>query len=227
MPELPRPKIRGAREPGVNTFVEPATDFIPQPTYAQLQELLINSVNKALKDDHLNYQSYLGQKQKYQGSTHKTLKYENLKQKDPLFAEQMSRIYGSYEAFLKAVEDQSKQRNLIDPRSDKKLDVTVITNDIYYKSDHISAQEIIMEALNGICTIDYLDVSGKAQRLNGTLQKRHILSSQVAERYNFFGPLSGRFGEKVVLWNINKQKWSSFYINFAVRFVKDDTTDLE
>lgn len=227
MPELPRPKIKTAREPGVNTFVEPATDYLPQPTFAQLQELLINSVNKALKEDNLNDRSYLGQKQKYEGSTHKITKYQTLKEKDPIFAQQMSRIYGSYELFLKAVEDLSKQKNLIDPRSDKKLDVTVITNDVYYKSDHISSQEIIMEALNGICTVDYLDVRGKAQRLNGTLQKKHILSSQIAERYNFFGPLSGRFGEKVVLWNINKQKWSSFYINFAIRFVKDDTVDLE
>lgn len=227
MPELPRPHIRTARDPGVNTFVEPATDYLPQPTYAQLQELLFSSVNKALKDDHLNYQSYLGQKQKYEGSTHKILKYQNLKEKDPLFAQQMSKIYGSYELFLKAVEDQSKQKNLIDPRSDKKLDVTIITDQVYFKSDHISSQEIIMEALNGICTIDYLDVSGKAQRLNGTLKKRHILSSQVAERYNFFGPLPGKFGEKIVLWNVNKQKWSSFYFNFAFRFVKDDTIDLE
>jgi len=227
MPELPRPQIRTARDPGVNTIVEPTTDFFPQPTYAQLQELLIKSVTKAMKDDHMNDQSYLGQKQKYEESTHKTLKYENLKQKDPLFAQQMAKIYGSYEMFLKTVEDQSRQRNLIDPRSDKKLDVTIITQNIYYKSDHISAQEIIMEALNGICTVDYLDVSGKAQRLNGTLQKKHILGSQVGERYQFFGPLPGKYGEKIVLWNINKQKWSSFYLSNAVRFVKDDTIDLE
>lgn len=227
MPELPRPHIRTARDPGVNTFVEPTTDFYPQPTYAQLQELLLNSVNKAMKDDHLNYNSYLGQKQKYEGSTHKTLKYDNLKDKDPIFAQQMARIYGSYQLFLKALEDQSKQRNLINPSNDKKLDVTVITQDVYYKSDHISAQEIIMEALNGICTVDYLDIKGNAQRLNGTLKKRYILGSQVAERYNFFNPLPGKFGEKIVLWNVNKQKWSSFYLNFAIRFVKDDTTDLE
>jgi hypothetical protein len=84
-----------------------------------------------------------------------------------------------------------------------------------------------MEALNGICTVDYLDVAGKAQRLNGTLQKKHILGSQVGERYQFFGPLAGKYGEKIVLWNINKQKWSSFYLSNTVRFVKDDTIDLE
>lgn len=227
MPELPRPKIKSPRDLGVNTSVEPTTDYLHQPTYAHLQDLLLKSVNKAFKDDNMNDQSYLGEKQKYQGSVHKLSKYQSLKEKDPLFGEQMARIYGSYEIFLKTIEDQSKQKNLIDPRGDKKMDVTVITDETYYKSDHISAQEIILEALNGICTIDYLDVRGGAQRLNGTLKKKYILGSQVAERYNFFGPLPGKFGEKVVLWNINKQKWSSFYVNFTFRFVKDDTIDLE
>ena len=227
MPELPRPHIRTANDPGTNVFIEPTTDFTPTPSIAEQQELLYNSINKALKDDHLNYPSYQGEKQQYEGSDYKIKKYEELKEKDPLYAMFIGRKYGTYDNFLNKYGLDKTQIRVYNPMFDQKMDVTIITKDVFYKSDHISSQEIITEALYGICTVDYIDVNNRAQRLNGTLEKKYITTANIAERYNFFNPQIGKYGQKIILWNINKQKWSAFYLNRAVRFVKDDTIDLE
>ena len=227
MADLPRPQIKTARDPGINLNIEPDTDFLPKNPLAENQELLYNSVNKALKDDHLNYPSYQGIKQKYEGSELQIKKYEDLKNTDPLFADYISQKYGSYENFLFVNRMNENQAQVFDPMSDYKMEVTVITKNVYYKSDHISGQEIILEALSGLCTVDYLSVDGSAKRLYGTLQKRYMIPSMATQRFQFFSTKSGKYGEKVILWNVNKMKWSSFYMNRALRFVKDDTTGIE
>lgn len=227
MENLPRPNIRTANDPGTNLFIEPTTDFRPENPVAQSQKLLLASIDRAMAEDSLNDLSYLGVKQKYEGSTHQRNKYAGLKEKDPLYATFISKNYGTYQNFLFAYRLVQEQETVFDPIIDHKVDVTVITDQVYYKSDHISGQELIMEALYGICTIDYIDVDNNVKRLNGTLEKKHILSANANQRYQFFMPLPGKYGEKIVLWNINKQKWSSFYLSRTIRFVKDDTTDLE
>ena len=143
MPELPRPHIRTANDPGVNLFIEPTTDFNPEPSLAQHQELLYNSVNQALKDDHLNYPSYQGIKQQYDGSEYQAKKYKELSEKDPLYAMYISRNYGSYQNYLSAYNWNVGITKVFDPTVDQKMDVTIITKEVFYKSDHISSQELI------------------------------------------------------------------------------------
>jgi len=227
MENLPRPNIRTADDPGINLFIEPTTDFVPEKILSTNQQPLLLSIDKAMREDSLSDLSYLGMKQKYEGSSHQKNKYAALKEKDPLYAAFISKNYGTYQNFLFVYRLVQEQETVYDPLVDHKIDVTVITNEVYYKSDHISAQELIMEALYGVCTVDYIDVNNNVRRLNGTLEKKYMIGSKASERYQFFMPSAGKFGEKVVLWDVNRQKWSSFYLSRTVRFVKDDTLDLE
>lgn len=227
MKNLPRINIKTADDPGINGLIEPSTDFKPEIENTTTQELLLNSINKAMKEDDLNDLSYIGLKQQYEGSSYRKQKYENLKEKDPLYAAFISKTFGSYQNFLFSYRLIQEQETVYDPIIDYKIDVTVINNDVYYVSDHISAQEIIMEALYGICTVHYFDIKNNIRRLNGTLEKKHILGSSANQRYSFFMPSVGRFGEKIGLWDINSQKWSSFYLSRTIKFIKDDSTDLE
>ena len=159
----------------------------------------------------------------YWGSQYQRMQYEELKKNDPLYENFIIQTYGSYSNF----EESNKVGEGLDvfnPYIDYKIDVTIITEDKYYKTDHISPYEMISEALSGICTVEYITVKGKANRLIGTLFKKLILPSKSIERSNFFFPLPGN---RVGMWDLVKQDWSTFYMNRVIRFVRDDTTGLE
>jgi hypothetical protein len=57
-----------------------------------------------------------------------------------------------------------------------------------------------------------------------TLNKTVIPSGKMAERYNFFNPLQNN---RIVLFDLIKNDWSSFFMKNMVRFVRDDTLGIE
>jgi hypothetical protein len=166
----------------------------------------------------------LGEKQKYNGSDEQIQTYENLENSDPTYARYITSQYGSYQNFLFVNQIQKNFDSVFDPRYDIKTDVTVYTKEKAYKSDHISPNEIIMEGLSGICTIDYLKKNGNSDRFIGTLNKNIIDSNKSSERVQFFSPLKGN---RIVMWNLIKKDWSSFYVGGLIRFVRDDTIGIE
>jgi hypothetical protein len=89
---------------------------------------------------------------------------------------------------------------------------------------NLSPNEIIMEGLSGICTIDYLKKNGNSDRFIGTLNKNIIDSNKSSERVQFFSPLQGN---RIVMWNLIKKDWSSFFVGGLIRFVRDDTIGIE
>jgi hypothetical protein len=34
-------------------------------------------------------------------------------------------------------------------------------------------------------------------------------------------------GDRIGVWDLNEQAWKSFYMSTVIKFVRDDTTDLE
>lgn len=207
-----------------NDIIEPAIDqqFLAD---AESNQVLLNaSIESALKNDIFESKVSLGEKQKYDGSPYQIKTYENLEKSDPLYALYISRNYGSYRNFLFAFQLMEDQSPVFDPRYDKKAEVTVITKDKFYKSDHISPIEAIMEALSGVCTVDYLKKDGRPEKLVGTLKKELIGSNEATERFNFFSPLPGN---RIVLYNLVKQSWSSFYMANLLKFTRDDTIGIE
>lgn len=159
----------------------------------------------------------------YTGSSLQEQTYRKLESHDRNYREFIEKNYGSYENYIR--QNKIGQASTVyDPSIDYVMDVTVVTKDSSYKSDHISAQEVIMEALSGVCTIVFMKVDGSVGRITGTLDKAAIPSSSHETRLYFFNPLpNGR----VAMWDINKQGWRSFYMDRVIKFVRDDTIALE
>lgn len=159
----------------------------------------------------------------YQGSEQQQTTYKNLENQDLLYKQYITQNFGTYENFLRQKKIQTSI-NVFDPTIHYMMDVTVITDEVAYKTDHISPDQLIMEALSGICTIQFLDKDNNAKRIVGTLDKKEIPSKELSVRANFFSPLRG---DRIGIWDLNKQGWRSFYMNKAFRFVRDDTIGLE
>jgi hypothetical protein len=188
------------------------------------KNILINSIDEYFKNDVLTKNDVAeAQSIAYWGSQYQRMQYEQLRKRDPLYEQYITKTYGSYANF-EQINSVGDALDVFNPYTDYKIDVTIITKDKYYRTDHISPYEIISESLSGLCSIDYLQTNGRADKITGTLYKKYILPSKINERSNFFFPM---VGNRIGLWNVVKQKWSSFYMNRVIRFVRDDTTGLE
>lgn len=161
--------------------------------------------------------------EEYWGSDYQKNIYNEFSIKDKLYERFILQRYGSYQNF-QFLTRSGDSENVFDPYTDYKMDVTIITKNKFYKTDHISPTELIRESMYGICTIDYLKVNGQADKIIGTLYKKYINPANVEERTNFFFPLPGN---RICLWNTVKQGWSSFFMNRVIRFVRDDSTGIE
>jgi hypothetical protein len=207
-----------------NYSIEPSRLDQVQYDQEDQQKNLMASIQEAMKNDLFVSKFNLGEKQKYNGSDEQLKTYENLEDSDPAYARYIVSQYGSYQNFLFVHQIQKNFDSVFDPRYDVKTDVTVNTKEKTYKSDHISPNEIIMEGLSGICTIDYLKKNGNSDRFIGTLNKNIIDSNKSSERVLFFSPLQGN---RIVMWNLVKKDWSSFFVSGLIRFVRDDTIGIE
>lgn len=131
--------------------------------------------------------------------------------------------YGSYENFLK--ERQILQDiHVFDPDVDYTLDATIIKKDAAYKTDHMSAQETLLETLSGICTVWFIKGNGSTRRLTCTLKSSQIPNAEHDNRRNFFRPMKY---DRIGVWDLNEQKWKSFYMGRVFKFVRDDSTSAE
>ena len=132
-------------------------------------------------------------------------------------------LYGNANTFLETKTNLIENRNY-DPLTDYVVEVGIITEDTYYKGSFISYDEVILELLNGTCTIDFIKVNGLAGMIVGTLSKDKIPSSQGDVRLASFAGLGGG---RILVWNLLKGKWSSFYMSNLRRFMSDETSDIQ
>jgi len=159
----------------------------------------------------------------YTGSSLQKETYERLQQNDRFYQRFITENYGYYENYL-TQKRVGQASSLFDPTIDFVMNVTVITKEHSYKSDHISSQEVIMEALSGVCTITFMKVDGSVGKIVGSLETDYIPPTEHLNRFKFFSPLAKN---RIVMWDITKQGWRSFYMENVIKFVRDDTTDLE
>ena len=221
---MPNQKTTKVTPTNANFSIEPTQSDAVLYSQEYTQELLAKSVEDAMKNDLFPSKIELGEKQKYQGSEEQLKTYENLEMNDPGYSRYIIQTYGSFQNFLRLSQIYRNPYAVFDPRTDFKSDVTVITQNKFFKADHISPNELIMEALTGKCTVDYLDKNGYARKMVATLNKTVIPSGKMAERYNFFNPLQNN---RIVLFDLVKNDWSSFFMKNMVRFVRDDTLGIE
>lgn len=159
----------------------------------------------------------------YVGSTIQKETYDRLQQNDKFYQRFINENFGSFDNYL--VQTRVGQASSsFDPTIDFVMDVTIITKEKSFKSDHISSQEVIMEALSGVCSVIFMKVNGSVGKIVGTLESSYIAPTQLQNRLKFFSPLPK---DRIVVWDINKQGWRSFYMENVIKFVRDDTTDLE
>lgn len=160
----------------------------------------------------------------YRGSGLQTSSYTNVHDNDATYKQFITRNYGSFDSFLSQNRIDQTQ-HLYDPSRDYLLDVTVQTENINYKTDHISAEETIMEMLSGICTVWFVKVTtGTTRRMVCTLQKNTMSSSEYRTRSQVFTPLQG---DRIVVWDVNEGRWKSFYMHTVFKFTRDDSMSLE
>jgi len=160
----------------------------------------------------------------YRGSSVKEQVYKNIEKNDAEYYKFIVKNYGSYENFLseKHINDEA---SVFDPDSDYIIDTTIITKDSELKTDHVSSDEVLTEILSGICTVFFIKrTNGASRKLTCTLQSKYIPSTQKGIRQNFFSPMAGN---RIGVWDLNEQAWKSFYMSTVIKFVRDDTTDLE
>lgn len=159
----------------------------------------------------------------YRSSVLQKQTYEALIKDDLMYQKFIIQNYGSYENFLqrnKLLQDIT----VFDPTVDYLLDVTVITEDAYFRTNHISTQELIMENLSGLCTVWFTKKNGSTRKLSCTLEKQYMPTKEYGVRSQFFSPISG---DRVGVWDVNEQAWKSFYMSRVFKFVRNDTSGIE
>lgn len=179
--------------------------------------------DKQFTSGSLSYESYRGPQTQYLGSEYQSDKYKKVFSDDARYKQFIISQFGSYDNYLRETKI-SRKGSVFNPVIDFPMDVTILTKQVFYKSDHISANEIIMEALDGVCSFSYLKKDGSPGRTNGTLDVKYIPSLQQSYRANFFSPLAG---PRIVVWDIYKQRWNTIFLKNMLKFVRDDSTDLE
>jgi len=188
--------------------------------YQATEEFKLELLNTFLESD-LTHKTKIAKD--YIKSELRKEKYETLAKEDDDFSTFLKTKYGSSKMFFELNEQLRKER-LFNPLTDFDIEVEIITKEQYLKTNFISSSEIFLELLDGVATVQYLKKNGNASQLIGTLKKSFIPSSQHEVRdktFSYFG------GNRILMWDIIKQDWSSFYVPLVRRFIRDDTTDLQ
>ena len=191
----------------------------------EAQENLKNALEEEFLNSTLTDETYVnkGDAKDYYSSKYRLEKYKSLINDDNEYNLYLRNLYGNANTFLETKTNLIENRNY-DPLTDYVVEVGIITEDTYYKGSFISYDEVILELLNGTCTIDFIKVNGLAGMIVGTLSKDKIPSSQGDVRLASFAGLGGG---RILVWNLLKGKWSSFYMSNLRRFMSDETSDIQ
>lgn len=186
---------------------------------SKFNEELSEQLDKAMQDNFFS-REFGGE---YSGSRIQSERYKSLEKKDDEYRKYIFDNFGSYENYLK-LSRLEEGTNVFNPETDYIIDVQIVTSEKSYRTDHISSEQVIMEALDGVCTVIFMKVNGTVGRITGTLEKKYIPSKQLSVRRKVFSP---QRGDRIIMWDINKQDWRSFYMQFVIKFIRDDTIGLE
>jgi len=183
------------------------------------QQELLNSFLKS----NFSSKSYRGPSKDYMESELRQNKYKKLAEEDDTLSDFLRTTYGSPETFLEFNPELVSKR-IYNPGVDYNVEVEILTESDDYTSNFISSTEAFFEILGGLCTIQYYKVDGRADQMLITLKKDFMPSSSHEQRLDAFRSIGG---QRLLVWNIQKEQWASFYMKNLIRFVRDDTTGLQ
>ena len=183
---------------------------------------ILQNLDNQFIDSNLSSISYQGTRENYLGSEKQKNIVKSLFSSDAEFKDYIEDLYGSFDEYEKTKISFSSE---FDPASDYTVDVSIISSDqTLYSSDHISPGEVIVELLNGVCTFFYIKVNGSSGKSTGSLNSKFLPASEYSTRKKFFIPLPS---DRIVLWDVEKQQWNSFYMSRLIKFIRDETSDLQ
>ena len=159
----------------------------------------------------------------YNSSNYRIQKYKEVVEKDQEFNKYLKGLYGSSDTYFQMNRDLIENK-IFNPLTDFQAQVEIVTADTFYKSNFISQNETVLELLGGICTIEFIKIDGRIDRIVASLSQNFLPQSQVQTRNFAFGGLPG---SRVLVWNMLKQKWASFYMSRLQRFIRDDTSGIQ
>jgi hypothetical protein len=202
----------------------PLDPLLNKPLNQQLETNLVEELETSFLQSNLfDVTKKEGKKEEdYLSSEYRKNKYKNITQKDVEFNKYLRGIYGSAENYLE-MNNFLIENKIYDPTSDYLAEVEIITKDTFYKSSFISQTETVLELIDGVCTIDYFQKDGSIDRLIVSLSGAYVPQNELKTRLSAFAGLQG---ERVLVWNIVKKGWSSFYMSNMTRFIRDDTSDV-
>lgn len=185
-------------------------------------EYEMDLLNTFLETD-LTHRQRLGVPKNYLESEERLKKYKEIAGDDEKFADYIKANYGTFENFL-LINQKLTENRVYDPETDYDIEVEIITKDQYLKSDFISSTEMFLEVLGGISTIQYFKTNGQITQSVGTLKKSFVPSSEYETREKAFGFYGS---PRILMWDVRKQDWVSFYMVNVRRFIRDDTSELQ
>lgn len=109
------------------------------------------------------------------------------------------------------------------PLTDKYVDVKIAKEGKLYISDHVNPNQIIEELLDGVVSFLVIKVNGQVTKIVGTLKEDMVRGDEGVRNAAFDLLPDGR----VLVWNVRKSKWSSFYPSNLLEMIRDDTTEFE
>ena len=159
----------------------------------------------------------------YLSSEYRQQNYLNLAKNDEEFNSYLRKSYGTIQNFFD-FNDEIQNIRTYNPAVDYLVEVSIITNEKIYESNFISKTETILEMLSGVCTLDYYKTDGRIARITGTISDDYIPDTEYETRlYSFYGLP----GNRLLIWDLSKRKWSSFYMSNMERFVRDETSGVQ
>lgn len=209
----------------INEKYPPLNPIINQPINKNLSAEIIEDLESSFLESNVSDISKReGKKEEdYLSSKYRAEKYKTITSKDVEFNKYLRGIYGSAENFLE-MNNFLLENKIYNPETDYQAEVEIITSDTFYKSYFISQQETVLELLDGVCTVEYFQVDGNIDRLVCSLSEESVPGNEILTRLNSF---AGLRGDRVLVWNIIKKGWSSFYMRNLIRFIRDDTSGIQ
>lgn len=146
---------------------------------------------------------------------------KSIMEKDLLYSVYFQKRYGNLDVYFNL--DEMHYAKGFNPLTDKYVSVKIAKEGMLFVADHINPNQIIEELLSGIVSFMVIKVNGQVATITGTLKDDLVHGEEHVRQAAFNLLPDGR----VLLWNVRKEKWSSFYPASLLEMIRDDTTDFE
>jgi hypothetical protein len=146
---------------------------------------------------------------------------ESVLNEDLYYSAYFNKRFGNLDVYFNL--DNIQYPEGFNPLTDKYVNVKIAKEGKLYISDHVNPNQIIEELLDGVVSFLVIKVNGQITKIVGTLKSELVRGESHVREAAFNLLPDGR----VLVWNVRKSKWSSFYPDNLLEMTRDDTTEFE